>query len=284
MLFFKGESNKNSNINSNGNTNTNTNGNSNIKSNNNINVNSGDNTITNTNDNTSMNTGTSNNFSNNTNPKNKNNSQGNNNNNSNNNNNNNNNDNNNSLGSSNVQVINTENEGPSNSKSLIKTFLFGLCTSVGILIVLLTILYIAQKYSKKNIVNFNKLSDYYENKPLVKNSKSSSSSYTDTASLNGTISSQTSYSNIMKHKRYLYVFDDGSVMMSKSLKNKNNDNNSHIASAFSSSGTNSVITNPMSQVNLNPNNSTLNGNHMIINIIINHIYYKDNNNNSNKSI
>ncbi|KAG4107178.1 hypothetical protein H8356DRAFT_1359760 [Neocallimastix lanati (nom. inval.)] len=252
------ESNKNSNINSNGNTNTNTNGNSNIKSNNNINVNSGDNTITNTNDNTSMNTGTSNNFSNNTNPKNKNNSQGNNNNNSNNNNNNNNNDNNNSLGSSNVQVINTENEGPSNSKSLIKTFLFGLCTSVGILIVLLTILYIAQKYSKKNIVNFNKLSDYYENKPLVKNSKSSSSSYTDTASLNGTISSQTSYSNIMKHKRYLYVFDDGSVMMSKSLKNKNNDNNSHIASAFSSSGTNSVITNPMSQVNLNPNNSTLN--------------------------
>jgi hypothetical protein len=168
--------------------------------------------------------------------------------------------NNDNIGFSNVQVVDTENDDTGNTKTLVETFLFGLCTSVGILIILLILLCIAQKYSNKNIVN--KISYYYEKKPLVKSSKSGSSSNTDSTSMNGTTntqlssSSQTSYTNVMKHKRYLYVFDDGSVMMSKSLKNKNNGNGNPKTSGLSSSGGDTAVTNPIPQPIIN--NNTLN--------------------------
>ncbi|ORX84687.1 hypothetical protein BCR32DRAFT_266130 [Anaeromyces robustus] len=136
----------------------------------------------------------------------------------------------------NVDSPNNNNNNPDNSnhiKSLIQTFLLGLFTSFGILVLLLIILWFVQKNSKKSIVGLKKLTENHERKPLVKGEKSPSSSINDSTSTNdyGTQStqsnyalsnsSQTSYSTQAKHKRYLYVFDDGSVMMSKSLNSNN---------------------------------------------------------------
>jgi len=245
--------------NANVNTNPNTNSNSNINNptpNNNANENANGNNI-NTINNT--NNGANNNNGQIINSKNGSNDINSNNNNSNTTINNTNSNNNGNVGFSNVQVVNTESDDTDNTKSLVETFLFGLCTSVGILIILLVLLCIAQKYTNKNVVN--KISKYYERRPLVKSSKSGSSSNTDSTSMNGTntqlsSSSQTSYTNVMKHKRYLYVFDDGSVMMSKSLKNQNNGDGNPKTSALSSSGGDTVVTNPITHQTLN--NNTLN--------------------------
>jgi len=125
------------------------------------------------------------------------------------------------------------------TKTLIETFMFGLLTSVCILVFLLVLLCLIQTYSRKNIMNFKKISEYYENKPLVNNSgKTNSSSMNETTSQS--VHSNYAYSNISqasysnpKHKRYLYVFDDGSVMMSKN-RNQNNQNNPMLQSSNSS--------------------------------------------------
>jgi len=153
-----------------------------------------------------------------------------------------------------------ENITKNDTKTLIETFLFGLLTSVGILVFLLIMLCLIQSYSKKNIMNFKKISEYYENKPLVNNSgktnsssvnentsqsahsnyvQSAHSNYAQSAHSNYTYSnvSQISYSN-PKHKRYLYVFDDGSVMMSKN-RNQNNQNNQN--NPFLQSNSNSSV-------------------------------------------
>jgi len=167
-------------------------------------------------------------------------------------------------------VINNENENPSSNvqivdnhdtsdkadrtKSLIHTFLFGLLTSFGILVFLLLLLCFVQKHSKKNIVGLKKLTEYYERKPLVKGEKSPSSSMNDTASMNdyGTQSTHSNYavsnssqtsSSQTKHKRYLYVFDDGSVMMSKSLNSNKLILQSNAVNSHTSLTHNSIPTN-----------------------------------------
>ncbi|OUM64156.1 hypothetical protein PIROE2DRAFT_60836 [Piromyces sp. E2] len=162
-------------------------------------------------------------------------------------------------------VTDKEKNNKNDTKSLLETFMFGLLTSVGILVLLLMILCIIQTFSKKNIVNLKKLSEYYENKPLVNHSGKTSSSSMNSNSNNGTQSthsnyafsncSQASYSN-PKHKRYLYVFDDGSVMMSKSL-HQNGRIIQNNASTSSNNQMTSVISNNNSSTNSNFNNNSL---------------------------
>ncbi|ORX47302.1 hypothetical protein BCR36DRAFT_584811 [Piromyces finnis] len=169
-----------------------------------------------------------------------------------------------------------------NTKSLIETFMFGLLTSVGILVFLLIFLCLVQSYSNKNIMNLKKISEYYENKPLVNHSgKTNSSSMNENASNNGTqsthsnyafsSSSQASYSN-PKHKRYLYVFDDGSVMMSKSLHQNNR---------IIQSNASTVSNNPINSNQVNHTSVNFNHNSLSVNNHVQTLHPRNSNNNNN---
>jgi len=151
-----------------------------------------------------------------------------------------------------VQVNSNPEDDPDSPKTLLETFLFGLLTSVGVLGFVFLVLCVIQTYTKKRILNFKRLS--YEDKPLVKSNSSSMNesvsnfgTHSNSSNYNPSTSSQTSYTT--KHKRYLYVFDDGSVMMSKSL-NRPNQN---------SSVTTPTLINPNNNANnfLNEPNNTM---------------------------
>jgi len=146
-------------------------------------------------------------------------------------------------------------------KTLFETFIFGLLTSVGILGFAFLVLCVVQTYTHKNILNFKRVT-YYEDRPLVKSNSSSMNeslsnfgTHSTNSNYNLSNSSQTSFST--KHKRYLYVFDDGSVMMSKSLQSSRVNPNSSFV-------TNNTINNSLNEANNSMNSKNSNNDNNIL--------------------